>query len=154
LLQAARRGLPYLASPLEPLAVLEENHAIYRDNLPASARPGRPVVPIMRTVHVAGDSSEAKRILAGLEAEGARMRSGAGRLPKSLARAAAAPAEERAIVGVESSVIDQLASHRERLGMNLLITRPQVEGISAREREASLERLAAICQSQQPSEPQ
>jgi len=42
LLQAASRGLPYLASPLETLATLEENYAIWREHRAEAAGTATP----------------------------------------------------------------------------------------------------------------
>jgi len=140
--QAARRGLPYLASPLEPLPLLEENLDYHREHMPDLAGPQSRVVPIMRVVHVATDDAEVARVVGALEAEGKQLRGTSGRLPKALARAASAPIEQRCIVGMRSEVIDRIGDYREKLGMNLLITRPQLRGIDHSAQLASLERLA------------
>ena len=141
LMQASRRGLPYLASPLEPLDLIAENLAFHRENLPPHADAERIVVPIMRTVYAAGSDAEAARVYAGLEREMRTTRS-AARVPAAIARAAEAGVEERAVVGTRNEVLDQLARYRERLGMDLLVARPQVGAASQLEREAALERLA------------
>jgi alkanesulfonate monooxygenase SsuD/methylene tetrahydromethanopterin reductase-like flavin-dependent oxidoreductase (luciferase family) len=142
LLQAARRALPYLASPLEPFDLVEENLAFHRSNLPASADPSRIVVPIMRTIYTAASDAEAKRVRQALEAEMRRARQSRTRLPAAIARAAGAPVSERAVVGTRAEVTDQLARYRERLGMDLLIARPQIADAPQPECEAALERLA------------
>jgi alkanesulfonate monooxygenase SsuD/methylene tetrahydromethanopterin reductase-like flavin-dependent oxidoreductase (luciferase family) len=128
--QAARRGLPYLASPMESLGALEENQRLWRGHLAAPLDPRAPAAPVMRVVHVAGDDAEA--------ADTAR------RMPPALARAAAAPLAERVIVGTAGQVADALARYRERLGMDLLVARGGVPGASRAEADASLERLAAL----------
>ena len=155
LLQAARRGLPYLASPLESLDALAENYGFWREHLapPGAGGPGggpgdgngaaanaAPRAPVMRTVFVAADDGEAARVLGALEAEAAaRARFVGG----ALARAAQGGIEERAIVGSANFVRDGLARYRERLGMDLAIARSEVPGASESARDASLERLAA-----------
>lgn len=141
LLQASRRALPYLASPLEPLALIAENLAFHRENLPAGVDAKQLVVPIMRTVYVAASDTEAARVYGALEKE---MNAGPprGRLPAAIARAAEAAVEERAVVGQRDEVIDRLSRYREQLGMDLLVARPQVGATSQTEREAALERLA------------
>jgi alkanesulfonate monooxygenase SsuD/methylene tetrahydromethanopterin reductase-like flavin-dependent oxidoreductase (luciferase family) len=144
LLQAARRALPYLASPLEPLDLIEENLAYHRENLPADARSEDIVVPVMRTVYVASTDAEAARVYAGLERETRASRRPQSVLPKAIARAAQADVSERVIVGTRNEVFDHVARYRDRLGMNLLIARPQVANVSDAEREASLERLADL----------
>jgi len=141
LLQASQRALPYLASPLEPLDLIEENLRFHRANLPAAVLPSDLVVPVMRTVHVAASDAEAKRVVAALEDEQRRTRP-AGPLPAVIARAAAAGVHQRAVVGLRQEVVDHLGAYRERLGMDLLVARPQVRGATPSEREAALERLA------------
>ena len=143
LMQASRRALPYLASPLEPLDLIEENLAFHRENLPPGVDAGDIVVPVMRTVYVAASDAEASRVYAALEKETRAVRPPGSKLPASLARAAAATVEERAVVGLRNEVIDQLSRYRERLGVDLLVARPQVGAASTAEREAALERLAS-----------
>jgi alkanesulfonate monooxygenase SsuD/methylene tetrahydromethanopterin reductase-like flavin-dependent oxidoreductase (luciferase family) len=140
LLQAARHGLPYLASPLETLDVLCENHAIHRGALPSHVDAATLPVPVMRTVFVAPDDARARSVRAALGAESARLARG---LPPALARAAAGGVEERSLVGVASEVRDLVARYRERLGMDLLIVRGDVAGTQPEEERDSLERLAS-----------
>jgi alkanesulfonate monooxygenase SsuD/methylene tetrahydromethanopterin reductase-like flavin-dependent oxidoreductase (luciferase family) len=143
LLQAARRGLPYLASPLETLQTLEENYALHLEHLgpAASAAEGatsEPIrVPVMRTLHVAETREEAERALSGLRREFALR----GELRGALVRAASGELEDRVLVGGEDQVTEGIARYRERLGMDLLIARVQIPGISEAEQYASLERL-------------
>lgn len=140
LAQAARRGLPYLASPVEPFELIRENLEFHRDNMPGSAPEGR-VVPIMRTVFVSDEPAQVERVKQGLEAENRAPRGGA-KLPSALARAVAAPIEDRVVVGPASEVADRLARYREELGMNLLVARPQVSGVPRAAMQDSLGRLA------------
>ncbi len=141
LMQASRRALPYLASPLEPLQLIEENLAFHRENLPSGIDPADIVVPVMRTVYVAASDAEAARVYAALERESRAVRSPA-KLPAAIARAAEASVEERAVIGLRDEVIDHLSRYRERLGMDLLVARPQVGAASPAEQEAALESLA------------
>ena len=46
------------------------------------------------------------------------------------------------MLGTASRVADLLASYRERIGLDLLIVRSSVPGISREESESALERLA------------
>lgn len=142
LLQAARRGLPYLASPLEGLEVLAENYAAWRDACAGPVDPRAPRVPVMRTVFVAADDGAARRVREALEGEAAR-RVGP-RAPKALRRALAGPLADRALVGTASEVADGVARYRERLGLDLLVARTEVPGAAPAERDASLERLAVL----------
>jgi alkanesulfonate monooxygenase SsuD/methylene tetrahydromethanopterin reductase-like flavin-dependent oxidoreductase (luciferase family) len=139
LVQAARRSLPYLASPLETLEVLEENFALHRANLPEGAEVAPVRVPVMRTVHVASSDAEARRALEGLEREFPGRREDAR---GALARAAGGRLEDRVLVGSASAVAEGIARYRERLGMDLLVARVQIAGITDAEIRASLERLA------------
>jgi alkanesulfonate monooxygenase SsuD/methylene tetrahydromethanopterin reductase-like flavin-dependent oxidoreductase (luciferase family) len=139
LLQAARHGLPYLASPLETLDVLCENFALHRGALPAHVDASRLPVPVMRSVFVAADDARARAVREALAAE--RVRFGRG-LPPALARASAGAVDERALVGTQAHVLDLIARYRERLGMDLLIVRGDVAGARLGEEQESLERLA------------
>ncbi len=141
LAQAARHGLPYLASPIESLDLLAENLQFHRDNLRADVNPEALVVPVMRTVHVAQDDAEAARVNESLEAESKRMLRGQNRIPKALGRATAAGVEERAIIGTAQRVTDWIGHYRERVGLDLLIARVEVGGTAPEERETSLRRL-------------
>ena len=138
LLQAARRGLPYLASPLETLAILLENHALHRAHLPPGGVRGPFRTPIMRTLHLAADDAEAARVREKLAAEALAT---ARALPPALARAAQGPIHERVIVGGESEVAQRLLAYQEQLGMDLLIVRSEVAGLPEALRRRSLERL-------------
>jgi alkanesulfonate monooxygenase SsuD/methylene tetrahydromethanopterin reductase-like flavin-dependent oxidoreductase (luciferase family) len=138
LLQAARRGLPYLASPLETLGVLIENHALHRAHLPPGGVVGPFRTAVMRTVYLTPDDGEASRVRERLAAEALGT---ARALPPALARAAAGPIRERVVVGGENEVIDGLLAYREQLGMDLLIVRSEITGLAEDLRRRSLERL-------------
>jgi len=138
LAQAARWGLPYLASPMESFELIAENIQFHSDNLPDSAKRDGAVVPIMRTVFVSTDTSVLKRVRERLEAE---RRLPSSKLPKAIARAVAAPFEERVAVGGPAEVTDHLARYREELGMNLLIVRPLIGGANRLAQEESMCRI-------------
>lgn len=135
LAQAARWGLPYLASPMEPFELIAENLAFHQSELRNGSAPDEAVVPIMRTVFVSEDPTTLARVLAKLEGE---QRPPSLKLPKAIARAAAAPIEERVVVGTRDEVMARLARYREELGMNLLIARPMIGGATPEEQRASL----------------
>lgn len=141
LLQAARRALPYLASPLESLAALAENYALWEAERAGEPPPGTPRVPVMRTVYAAASDAEAARVLAALSGDAL---ASARRAPAALARAAAEPLTTRVIVGTSAFVRDEIASYRERIGMDLLVARSETPGASEAERDAALERVAEI----------
>jgi len=135
LAQAARRGLPYLASPIESLATLERNFARHAEGLPEGT--AAPPVAVMRTVHVTAGAAETRRLREAAEAEFAALGS---RAAGALADAAAGAAEERVIVGEAAEVAEGIARYRERLGLDLLVVRAAARS-DERERRASLERL-------------
>jgi len=140
LLQAARRGLPYLASPLEPLAALEQNYALWRAHCQAGAAPAV-TAPVMRSVFVARDDAEARHVRDALAGEA---RAIAASAPPALARAAGGALDERVLVGTAHEVRDGIARYRERLGMDLLVARCEVGGAPPARRDAALDRLAEI----------
>jgi len=140
LAQAARRGLPYLASPLESLSALVENFALHASQLPREIDPAALPVAVMRTVHVAGDRSEARRVREAAEAEFAAL---AARGGGPLARRAGGAAADRVLVGEPAEVAEGVARYRERLDVDLLVARPAPR-TEPHERRASLERLAAL----------
>ncbi len=143
LAQAARRALPYLASPIESLAALEENYALWEAECVGAPPAGTPRVPVMRTLYAAASDAEAGRVRAALAGDALTAR----RAPAALARAAAEPLESRVIVGVAAFVKDEIARYRERIGMDLLVARSEVPGASEAERDAALERAAELAAS-------
>jgi alkanesulfonate monooxygenase SsuD/methylene tetrahydromethanopterin reductase-like flavin-dependent oxidoreductase (luciferase family) len=137
LAQAARRGLPYLASPVETLDQIEANQRRHRALLPDPD--ARPLSLVMRSVFVSDDPCEvaaARRALAGELA-----RSG-GRMPLAVKDALAAPLDERALVGTPDAICERLVRERARLAIDLLIVRPWIAGLETESLERSLVRLA------------
>ncbi|MBW2424230.1 MAG: LLM class flavin-dependent oxidoreductase [Deltaproteobacteria bacterium] len=137
LAQAARHGLPYLASPVEPLGQIEENQSRHRALLPEGAE--RPLSLVMRTVFVSERGEELEAARSALSRE---MSQGAPRMPSAVRRALESPLEERAIVGRPDEVADGLGRIRKRLGIDLLILRPQIAGLERAALERSLELLS------------
>ena len=138
--QAGRLGLPYLASPIEPLPVLVENYERHRAVFPESGN-GRACVPVMRTVFVCDDDALARRVREGLAGQSAAL--AASRAP-ALRRAATSDVDSVALVGSRAQVEDAIALHREALGMTHLVARVQVPGAEPAQVEAALERLAEL----------
>jgi alkanesulfonate monooxygenase SsuD/methylene tetrahydromethanopterin reductase-like flavin-dependent oxidoreductase (luciferase family) len=140
--QAARRRLPYLASPLESLAALERNFARHAALCAAAAdgapAPGAPLpVAVMRTVHVATNASDARRVREDAEREFAALAARAG---GAIGAAATGPASERVLIGEAHEVADLLTQYRDRLGLDLLVLRSAAH-LDEAERRASLQRL-------------
>lgn len=138
LAQAARRGAPYLASPIESFEAIRENFRAHAAQLPAGVDARSLAVPVMRTVHVAKDAAEADRVRAAAELEFAAI---ASRARGAIAARAAGGAGDRVIVGEAGEVADRIAAYREAIGMDHLVVRP-ASRTGAAERLASLDRLA------------
>jgi alkanesulfonate monooxygenase SsuD/methylene tetrahydromethanopterin reductase-like flavin-dependent oxidoreductase (luciferase family) len=143
LAQAARRGLPYLPSPLEGPRRLAENLERWRAGLPDGSESIEHVVPVMRTVHAAADEREAAQVLAALEAQERSLRQTGGKAPRAIAEATEEDLSERVVVGTVAEVIDRLGALREKLGIDLLIARAQLPpGGDPSSAQDSLQRLA------------
>jgi alkanesulfonate monooxygenase SsuD/methylene tetrahydromethanopterin reductase-like flavin-dependent oxidoreductase (luciferase family) len=63
-------------------------------------------------------------------------------MPKAVNQALDAPLADRVVVGSATEVIERLRQERARLGLDLLIARPQIQGIEQEVLETSLRRLA------------
>ena len=74
LAQAGRLGLPYLASPMEPLDVLAQNYARHREACPDHERWAQLPVPVMRTIFVSRQASVLRRVREALETQMAALR--------------------------------------------------------------------------------
>lgn len=137
LAQAAARGLPYLASPVESMQQLEDNQTRHRTRLPEGSE--RPLGLVMRTIFVSEQASERDAALSGLEAEA----DGRGRrLPAAISKALDTPLRERVLVGSPDEVRDRLLQDQRRLGIDLLIVRSGLRGVSREAQAASLGCLA------------
>jgi len=139
--QAGRLGLPYLASPLETLATLEENYERHREARSETADTGPCVVPVMRTIYASREAASIARVRDALARQAAALSSAP---IASMRRHASAEVEEWALVGEPAAVADGIRRYRESLGMTHLIARTHVPGASVAELEASLELLAGI----------
>jgi alkanesulfonate monooxygenase SsuD/methylene tetrahydromethanopterin reductase-like flavin-dependent oxidoreductase (luciferase family) len=114
--QVAALGLPYLASPIEPLAALEDNYRLHREAVAEAGLPAVSVVPVMRAVFVA-EGARARAVREGL------LRT----LPPRL-RDGAADTRDWSIVGDQVYVRDRLQECTERLGLTHLILRGGIPG--------------------------
>lgn len=133
--QAGRLGLPYLASPVEPIAVLERNYARHRAAALGAGHSPAAATPIMRALFVTDAAAETREVRAALEAQ-ARA---AGRLPEG------ARAEDWSIVGEAGYVADRVAEYRQRLGMtHLIVARLAVAGLEPASIERSVARAIEI----------
>jgi len=119
LAQAGRLGLPYLCSPMESLATLEQNYARHREAADEAGVSLTDVVPLMRTVFVAKDAATLKRVRQELadKVDNTRLEAGEG-------------VEDWTIVGEPNEVSDQIDEYREKLGMSHLVaTRLRIGGL-------------------------
>ncbi|MFP8879274.1 MAG: LLM class flavin-dependent oxidoreductase [Myxococcota bacterium] len=139
--QIGRLGLPYLASPIESMARLEENYARHRDAMSAERRLLPIEVPIMRTVFISRDAATLERVRGGLAAQASAL---ARAQVASIRGASGSSVDEWAIVGNPDRVAEQIRLHRSKLGMTHLVARAQVPGADPDQIEASLRTLADL----------
>ncbi len=137
--QAGRLGLPYLASPLEPLALLESNLARHTEAAERAGHARSAVVPVMRAVFTSRSAAR----LAAVAEQLARVAERAARSGRGGARPAAA-LEDWALVGEPEALRERVARYRERLGMTHLIASAYWAELEPGEREASLEAFAEL----------
>ena len=121
LAQAGRLGLPYLASPMEPVQRLRDNYRRHAQACDEAGAPRPPEVPIMRTLFVSKDAGLLARVRERL-ADGARQ-AAASRLRQGVSFAL----DDWAIVGEPAEVRDKAAAYAEQLGMtHLVVTRLRI----------------------------
>lgn len=120
--QVASLGLPYLASPIESLAVLEENYQRYHKEVAAMGIPTVQTIPVMRSVFVTDDDTLAAKARAALEMA----------VPAAL-RGEDTAVDEWAIVGDRQYAQDKVSEYIERLGVSHLIVRAGISGIAEEE---------------------
>ena len=137
LAQAARRNLPYLASPVETFDQIAGNQDLHRSLLPDPRKAALSLV--MRTVFVSENPDERAQARATLATE---MTGGRAGMPKAVTEALDAPLEERVVIGSPAQVQARLIRERQRLGIDLLISRPQISGLETDVLERSLCLLA------------
>ncbi|MEE8557035.1 MAG: LLM class flavin-dependent oxidoreductase [Myxococcota bacterium] len=138
LAQAGRLGLPYLASPVEPIDRLEENYARHAAALPSDQTDPLPV-PVIRTLFVSRDGAQVEAVRSGLEQQARELAERAG---GRFAELAGRPAADWALVGSPDEVTRGIATYRERIGLTHLIARIHVPGATLPEIETSLRLLS------------
>ena len=143
LAQAGALGLPYLASPLEPLDALADNYARHREACTGAGHALPDAVPVLRTIFVSEDPARLGAVREMLARRMAEMHARGG-----IVRAHARPVDEWAIVGTPREVRDSIARYRERLGMtHLIATRLHLPEMDAAACEDSLGALAELARS-------
>jgi alkanesulfonate monooxygenase SsuD/methylene tetrahydromethanopterin reductase-like flavin-dependent oxidoreductase (luciferase family) len=144
LAQAGRLGLPYLASPIEPFERLRNNYAAHREAIAETHGELELDVPVMRTVFAHPDSDARARVSAGLERQAAALASAP---QAAIRKSAPASIAEWALVGEPAAIADEIARHRETLGVTHLIARTQLPGVDELDLLESLEHLAGLAES-------
>ena len=129
--QAASYGLPYLASPVEPLHRLASNYALYEAALEEAGHPLPDTRPVMRTLYVSKHPHLQKRVRELLLA------TDAGKQHQTL--------DDWAIVGDASYVSDQLQALSEHLGVTHLIARGRLPQLDSDTQKLALTELAGLC---------
>lgn len=131
--QVAGLGLPYLASPIESLAVLEQNYQRYHRDVAAAGQQAVATIPVMRTVLVTNDTALAENVRTALVAA----------VPAGMQKDAIA-VDEWAIVGDRHYTRDKLAEYIDRLRLSHLIVRAGIRGVSDVAQRHSHEQLLAL----------
>lgn len=119
LAQAGRLGLPYLCSPMESLATLQQNYAAHRAASAEAQITPAAEVPLMRCVFVSKDASAVRRLREQLEAQtdNARLQDGES-------------AADWTLIGEPNEVLEQIQAYEETLGMtHMVATRIRLPGL-------------------------
>ena len=130
--QAATFGCPYLASPMESFSELRDNLALYHAALKETQNVAPDCVPIMRTIFITDQPNRADAVTAQLKLEYQ------GRSPEK------ALEDPPFLVGSVQIVKDHLARYRDELGMNYLVARGRIKGVSNEEQLASHAKLLEL----------
>jgi alkanesulfonate monooxygenase SsuD/methylene tetrahydromethanopterin reductase-like flavin-dependent oxidoreductase (luciferase family) len=134
--QVASLGLPYLASPIEPLDVLAQNYDNYHRALHDAGQPPVSTIPVMRTIFVTDSQGLAADLRSRLQ----------GAVPAAMRKADVA-VDDWSIIGDRSYVRDKLSEYVERLGISHLIARGGLPGVDDRAQLQSHEALISIASS-------
>ena len=138
LAQAGRLGLPYLASPMEPLGRLRENFQRHGQACDAAGVARPPEVPIMRTLFVSEDRRLVDQVRDQLGIAARQLAAGG--------RPGVSPeADDWAIVGDPATVSDKVAAYVETLGMtHLVVTRLRIGRLAPAVLERSVRTAAEL----------
>lgn len=134
LVQAGTLGLPYLCSPMESMATLENNYEQHVQAAEAAGIAAPDVIPLMRTVFVSEDAALLKEVKTTLaeKSENVRLLDGEG-------------VDDWTLIGTPEQVRAKLQNYQERLGMtHLVATRLRIGGIDEADLRRSVTLLADI----------
>ena len=138
LAQAGGLGLPYLASPMEPMGRLRDNYRRHAEACDAAGVARPPEIPIMRTLFVSEDRRLVDRVRDQLGLAARRLASG----PRP---GVSLDADDWAIVGDPADVRDKVAAYVATLGMtHLIVTRLRIGGVDAAVLEQSVRTAAQL----------
>ena len=119
--QAGMLGMPYLASPMEPMDRLRDNYVRHQQACDEEGVALPAEVPVMRTVFVSSDGRLVQRVREQLEEQARQMSSSGIRKGMSLA------VDDWAIVGEPGEVKEKIDHYETELGMtDLIVTRLRI----------------------------
>ena len=108
--QVGSLGLPYLCSPIEPLALLKNNYALHKEAATEAGKQLAATIPVMRTVFITDDSGLAARMRERLDSSAPRHLQGGD-----------VGIDDWAIVGDRHYARDRLTEYVQTLGITHLI---------------------------------
>lgn len=117
--QAGSLGLPYIASPVETLTSLTDKIAAHRDHVDTAGHPTVNVTPVMRTIFITEDRRLENKVRDTLAAEVAGLFRDQDTLP-----------DDWAIIGSPAKVAEKISEYQETLGLDYLIARGRIAGVS------------------------
>ena len=119
--QAGMLGMPYLASPMEPMDRLIENYQRHKEACKEEEVPYPEEIPVMRTVFVSEDKTLIRRIRQQLDEQARHISTSGIRKGMSL------DIDDWTIVGEPSLVREKILFYRETIGMtDLIVTRLRI----------------------------
>ena len=134
LAQAGTLGLPYLCSPMESMATLENNYAQHVQAAVAADVAAPATIPLMRSVFVSEDAALLARVKRALaeKSENVRLLEGEG-------------VDDWTLIGTPQQVYAKLQLYQTRLGMtHLVATRLRISGIDETDLRRSVVLLADL----------
>ncbi len=141
LAQAGRLGLPYLASPVEPLVSLVDNYARHAQAAAQAGLQRLATVPVMRTVFVAEDARVGNAVRERVVQETVR----AARTARPGLASDPSRVDDWCIIGEAAFVQDRIAEYREQLNVtHLIVTRLRIGGVAPEAIRSSLETIPAL----------
>lgn len=116
--QVGNLGLPYLASPIETLATLQDNYSGFHQVVSEAKLPQVKTTPVMRTIFITDNLRVA-----------GELKSSLAQHTPNFSRGESSHIDEWTIVGDRHHALDKLNEYVERLGMTHLIASGRLPGI-------------------------